>query len=87
MGPEGLLQDLGQVLPLPEDLTADQLRLLSRDEALAELSDRVHAAYDHREAQLRDVLAQARAELGGYILALTHAASLPWSSSTWPVRR
>jgi preprotein translocase subunit SecA len=67
---EGLLQDLGQVLPLPEDLTAEQLRLLSRDEALAELLDTVHAAYDRREEQLRDVLAQARNELGGYILAL-----------------
>jgi preprotein translocase subunit SecA len=67
---DGLLQDLGQVLPLPEDLTAQRLGLLSRDEALTLLLDLVHSEYDRREGQLRDVLSQAHAELGGYIMTL-----------------
>ncbi|MGI8915992.1 MAG: preprotein translocase subunit SecA [Chloroflexota bacterium] len=68
---DGLVQELGQVLPVPEDLTAVHLGRLSRDEALALLLERVHTEYDHREDQLGDVLTQARAELGGYLLSLT----------------
>ena len=67
---DGLVQDLAEVLPLPEDLTAQRLGLLSRDEVLTLLVDLVHSEYDRREQQLRDVLGQAHAELGGYILAL-----------------
>jgi preprotein translocase subunit SecA len=67
---DDLVADLALVLPLPEDLTAQRLGLLSRDEVLTLLIDLVHSEYDRREQQLSDVLGQAHNELGGYILAL-----------------
>ncbi|MCL4544002.1 MAG: preprotein translocase subunit SecA [Chloroflexi bacterium] len=67
---EGLVANLSEITSLPTDVTPDALAQLSREELEEHLLQVVHAAYEQREEQLRQVLLGAHIQLREFILLL-----------------